>query len=225
MANIDIKHDDALIIVDVQNDFCRGGALAVLDGDSVVAPINALAPYFPVVVQTQDWHTPDHVSFASSHRRNAFEMITLPYGPQVLWPDHCVMGTSGADFHPALHVPHVQMIVRKGFHPSVDSYSAFVEADHATQTGLAGYLRERGVSRVFVAGLATDFCVAWTALDGRRAGFEVVVVEDACRSIDLDGSLARAWRDLEAAGVGRCQSDEILPGSPAGEDADRASSA
>ena len=225
MANIDIKHDDALIIVDVQNDFCRGGALAVLDGDSVVAPINALAPHFPVVVQTQDWHTPDHVSFASSHRRNAFEVITLPYGPQVLWPDHCVMGTSGADFHPALHVPDVQMVVRKGFHPSVDSYSAFVEADHATQTGLAGYLRERGVGRVFVAGLATDFCVAWTALDGRRAGFEVVVVEDACRSIDLDGSLARAWRDLEAAGVGRCQSDEIRPGSPAREGADRASSA
>mgnify|MGYP003135388797 FL=1 len=135
------------------------------------------------------------------------------------------MGTSGADFHPALHVPDVQMIVRKGFHPSVDSYSAFVEADHATRTGLAGYLRERGVVRVFVAGLATDFCVAWTALDGRRAGFEVVVVEDACRSIDLDGSLARAWRDLDAAGVGRCQSDEIRPGSPARVDADRASSA
>jgi len=225
MANIDIRDDDALIIVDVQNDFCRGGALAVLDGDSVVAPITALAPHFPVVVQTQDWHTPDHISFASSHRRNAFEMITLPYGPQVLWPDHCVMGTSGADFHPALHVPNVQMIVRKGFHPSVDSYSAFVEADHATRTGLAGYLHERGVGRVFVAGLATDFCVAWTALDGRRAGFEVVVVEDACRSIDLDGSLARAWQDLDAAGVERCQSDEILPGLPVREGANRSSSA
>ncbi|MEF2553536.1 bifunctional nicotinamidase/pyrazinamidase [Aurantimonas sp. A2-1-M11] len=212
MAKIDIRADDALIIVDVQNDFCRGGALAVLDADSVVQPLNALAPHFPVVVMTQDWHTPGHASFASSHRRNPFEIITMPYGPQVLWPDHCVMGTHGADFHPALDVPSAQMIVRKGFHPAVDSYSAFLEADHATQTGLAGYLRERGAARIFVAGLATDFCVAWTALDGRRAGFEVCVVDDACRAIDLDGSLERAHRDMEAAGVARCRSQYLLPG-------------
>ena len=202
---------DALIIVDVQNDFCSGGALAVPDGDAVVAPINRLASLFPVVVATQDWHTPGHASFASAHGRQPFEVIELAYGTQVLWPDHCVMGSKGAAFHPDLDLAPVQMVVRKGFHPKVDSYSGFIEADHATATGLAGYLRERGVRRVFVAGLATDFCVGWTARDARGAGFETTVVEDASRAIDLDGSLDRAWRDMEAVGVRRCRTGDLLP--------------
>ena len=202
---------DALIIVDVQNDFCSGGALAVPDGEAVVAPINRLASLFHVVVATQDWHTPGHASFASTHGRQPFESIELSYGSQVLWPDHCVMGSRGADFHPDLDLSPVQMIVRKGFHPAVDSYSGFVEADHSTATGLAGYLRERGVGRIFVAGLATDFCVGWTARDGRAAGFETLVIEDASRTIDLEGSLARAWRDMEAAGVRRCRAGDLLP--------------
>ncbi|MEX6505440.1 bifunctional nicotinamidase/pyrazinamidase [Jiella sp. M17.18] len=196
---------DALIIVDVQNDFCAGGALAVPDGDAVVPAVNRLARAFPVVVLTQDWHTPGHASFASSHGCTPFETIELSYGPQVLWPDHCVMGTPGAALHPALDVPGAQLIVRKGFHRGIDSYSAFVEADRRTPTGLAGYLRERQVRRVVIAGLATDFCVAWTALDARRAGFEAIVVEDACRAIDLEGSLARAWQDMRAAGVERAE--------------------
>ncbi|MCB8838264.1 bifunctional nicotinamidase/pyrazinamidase [Aurantimonas sp. VKM B-3413] len=201
--------DDALLIVDVQNDFCAGGALAVPDGDAVVPLANALARRFPIVVLTQDWHTPGHASFASTHGRSPFETIDLAYGCQVLWPDHCVMGTDGAAFHPALDVPNAQLIVRKGFHPSIDSYSAFVEADHATPTGLAGYLRERGVTRLFVAGLATDFCVAWTALDAAKAGFEVTIIEDACRAIDLEGSLEAAWKNLAAAGVKRAQTAAI----------------
>lgn len=203
MAGTDIKAADALLVVDVQNDFCSGGALAVPDGEAVVPIVNAVAPRFPVVVATQDWHTPGHASFASTHSRQPFETIDLAYGPQVLWPDHCVMDTPGAALHPGLVLPGAQMILRKGFHPGVDSYSAFREADRRTPTGLAGYLRERGIDRIFVAGLATDFCVAWTALDGREAGFEVVVLHDACRGIDLEGSLDRAWQDMRAAGVAR----------------------
>ncbi|MDY8110570.1 bifunctional nicotinamidase/pyrazinamidase [Fulvimarina sp. 2208YS6-2-32] len=191
---------DALIIVDVQNDFCAGGSLAVPDGDAIVPLVNRLARRFDLVVATQDWHSAGHASFASTHGKAPFETVELYYGTQVLWPDHCVMGTSGAAFHPRLDVPGTQMIVRKGFHPGVDSYSAFREADHRTPTGLVGYLRERGASRLFVCGLALDFCVNWTALDGCEAGFEVVVVDDACRAIDMNGSLGEAKAAMAGAG-------------------------
>lgn len=207
---IEILPNDALIVVDVQNDFCAGGALAVEDGDAVVPVVNRLADRFPVVILTQDWHTPGHVSFATTHDAAPFATTELAYGTQVLWPDHCVMGTEGAAFHPELQVPAAQMVVRKGFHPGVDSYSAFLEADHATPTGLAGYLRERGVGRLFVCGLATDFCVAWTAMDGRKAGFAVTVIEDACRAIDLGGSLAKAWADMAGLGVERAISADLV---------------
>jgi nicotinamidase/pyrazinamidase len=173
-----------LIVVDVQLDFLPGGALAVPRGDEVVAPINRLGAQFADVVLTQDWHPRGHVSFASSHPgRKPFEKIVLPYGEQVLWPDHCVQGTRGAELHPALSLPHAQLIVRKGFHPAVDSYSAFLEADRKTATGLAGYLRERELGHLYVCGLARDYCVEWTAADARAAGFEVTVVEEACRAI------------------------------------------
>jgi nicotinamidase/pyrazinamidase len=199
-----MRDDDVLLVVDVQRDFLPGGALAVPDGDAVVAPINALAERFGHVVLTQDWHPAGHVSFASSHPgRAAFETVQLGYGAQVLWPEHCVQGTAGAALAEGLCVPRAEMVIRKGFYQGVDSYSAFVEADRTTKTGLAGYLRERGLGRITVVGLATDFCVAWTALDAKAAGFEVFVVEDACRGIDVDGSLARAWSDMECAGVVR----------------------
>ena len=203
-----------LIIVDVQNDFCPGGALAVPDGDAVVPVINALARRFEHVVLTQDWHPAGHVSFASSHPGKApFELIELPYGPQVLWPDHCVQGTPGAAFHDGLDVPHAQMIVRKGYRRDVDSYSGFLEADRKTPTGLGGYLRERELTEVVVVGLATDFCVAWTALDARRFGLSVSVAEDACRGIDAPtvpgGTLAGAWADMTSAGVERLRSGDL----------------
>lgn len=202
--------DDALIVVDVQNDFLPGGRLAVADGDQVIAPINALAARFSNMVMTQDWHPAGHISFASSHPGTpVFQTIALDYGPQVMWPDHCVIGTPGAEFAASLALPGAQMIVRKGFRPAVDSYSGFREADRSTPTGLAGYLRERAIKRIFLAGLATDFCVAWTALDGAAAGFETLVIEDACRAIDTDGSLERAWRDLENAGVRRVAVPDI----------------
>lgn len=189
-----------------------GGALAVPRGDEVVPVINRLATRFAAVVLTQDWHPADHVSFASAHPgRKPFETLRLPYGEQVLWPPHCVQGTAGAALHPGLDVPHAQLVIRKGHHREIDSYSAFVEADRATATGLAGYLRERGIGEFFVCGLATDFCVAWSALDGRAAGFEVSVVEDACRAIDLQGSCAKAWQDMAQAGVQRLQSAQIEP--------------
>jgi nicotinamidase/pyrazinamidase len=162
------------------------------------------------VIITQDWHTPNHVSFASSHPgKKPFDLIDLPYGKQVLWPDHCVQGTDGASLHHDLNIPHAQLIVRKGFNEKVDSYSAFLEADRKTLTGLSGYLKARKVKRVFVAGLATDFCVAWTAMDARRAGFDAVVIEDACRGIDAQGSMAKAWVAMKAAGVRRVQSSEV----------------
>ncbi|HVL36329.1 MAG TPA: bifunctional nicotinamidase/pyrazinamidase [Burkholderiales bacterium] len=193
-----------LLVVDVQNDFMPGGALAVPRGDEVVPLINRLAARFDSVVLTQDWHPPDHASFASAHPgRRPFERLRLPYGEQVLWPDHCVQGTPGAALHPQLSVPHAQLVLRKGHHREIDSYSAFLEADRRTPTGLAGYLKERDLREVVVCGLATDFCVAWTALDARAAGFDTTVAEDACRAIDLDGSLARALQDLDAAGVRR----------------------
>ena len=203
--------DDVFIIADVQNDFLPGGALAVKNGDQVIAPINALARKFFNVVQIQDWHTKGHISFASAHSgAKPFEVIKLAYGDQVLWPDHCVQGSRGAAFSDKLDLPMVQLVVRKGYHPLVDSYSGFLEADHATKTGLGGYLRERGIRRCFVAGLATDFCVAWTAMDAAKAGFETYVIEDASRAIDNLGSLAAAVRDMDAAGVKCIQAEAIF---------------
>ncbi len=193
---------DVLVVVDVQNDFCPGGALAVPDGDAIVPLVNRLAARFPHVVLTQDWHPAGHGSFASSHPgRQPFETVEMPYGPQILWPDHCVRGSNGAAFHPALDTGRAELIVRKGFRPDIDSYSAFYENDHATPTGLAGYLRERGVERTVMVGLATDFCVRYSALDARRRGFEAVVLLAGCRAIDLDGSLAPALDEMRAAGV------------------------
>lgn len=200
----------ALLIIDVQNCFVAGGTLAVKDGEAVVPIINRIAPAFGNVILTQDWHTPGHTSFASAHPgRKPYETVTLPYGKQVLWPDHCVQGTADAELDKDLDVPQAALIIRKGFHPGVDSYSAFEEADRRTPTGLAGYLRERGIERLFVAGLATDFCVAWTALDARKAGFDTYVIADACRGIDIDGSVAAAWAKLAAHGVKRIQSTDI----------------
>ncbi len=196
--------DTVLLVVDVQRGFCAGGGLPVPDGDAVVPVINQLAARFEQVILTQDWHPPGHVSFAASHPgRKPFETIELPYGEQVLWPVHCVQGTADAEFHPDLHVPHAIAVIRKGWRPQVDSYSAFVEADRRTPTGLAGLLRELGVRQVVLCGLATDYCVAWSALDARAAGFAATVVEDACRAIDLDGSLQRAWVQMAAAEVQR----------------------
>ncbi|HJU24062.1 MAG TPA: bifunctional nicotinamidase/pyrazinamidase [Casimicrobiaceae bacterium] len=201
---------DILLVVDIQHDFLPGGALAVPEGDAIIPIVNRLARRFTHVALTQDWHPPGHLSFASSHPGNApFQTIMLPYGEQVLWPDHCVQGTFGAQFSPALDIPHAQLVVRKGHRRDVDSCSAFVEGDRATPTGLAGYLRERGFTRVFVAGLATDFCVAWSALDARNAGFDAVVIEDACRAIDTAGSLAAAWTRMRDAGVRRVASDQL----------------
>jgi nicotinamidase/pyrazinamidase len=192
----------ALIVVDVQNDFCPGGALAVADGDAVVPVINALARDYRHVILTQDWHPAGHSSFASSHPDcSPFEQITLPYGPQVLWPDHCIQGTSGAEFHPDLDIPHARLILRKGGNPAIDSYSGFYEADRTTPTGLTGYLKSLGIFEVDVCGLATDFCVAWTALDAAAEGFKTQVLLDACRGIDLNGSLAAAEDRMHAANI------------------------
>jgi nicotinamidase/pyrazinamidase len=202
--------DAVLLILDVQNDFCPGGALAVPDGDAVVGPINALAPRFAARVLTQDWHPSGHLSFASSHAgKSPFETTTLPYGEQVLWPEHCVQGTPGAAFHAELETDGADLVLRKGFRRAIDSYSAFYENDRATPTGLAGYLRSRGISRVYLAGLATDFCVGYSAMDGAREGFEVTLIEDASRAIDLEGSLAAAWAQMTEAGVRRVQSSEL----------------
>jgi nicotinamidase/pyrazinamidase len=193
---------DILIVVDVQNDFCPGGALAVPDGGAVVPVINRIARRFRHVVLTQDWHPPGHASFASAHAgRQPFDTIDFPYGPQTLWPDHCVQGSAGAAFHPGLDIPHAELIIRKGYHPGIDSYSAFRENDRRTATGLAGYLRERSIERVTLCGLATDFCVGFSALDARDAGFDTAVILAACRGIDLDGSLSRALAAMREAGV------------------------
>ena len=194
--------EDLLLVIDVQNDFCSGGALAVPEGEAVVPVINALAGRFGHIVLTQDWHPAGHLSFASSHPgRQPFETAELGYGPQVLWPDHCVQGTQGAAFHAELALPQAELVLRKGFRPAIDSYSAFFENDQKTPTGLGGYLRERGLGRVFLCGLATDFCVQFSALDARRLGFETVLIEDACRAIDLEGSLAAARAGMAEAGV------------------------
>jgi nicotinamidase/pyrazinamidase len=197
-----ITERDVLLVVDVQNDFCSAGALAVPRGEEVVPLVNGLAARFTNVVITQDWHPIGHLSFASSHPgRKPYDTISAPYGPQVLWPDHCVQGTLGAELRGDLHVPHATLVIRKGFHVAIDSYSAFYENDRRTPTGLVGYLRERGLVRVFLAGLAFDFCVRYSAEDAHREGIAVVVVEDACRAIDLDGSAAATRASLAALGI------------------------
>jgi nicotinamidase/pyrazinamidase len=205
------REDAALIVVDVQHDFLPGGSLAVPNGDEVIAPINRLAKAFRHVVLTQDWHPAGHISFASTHAgRRPFERIELPYGTQILWPDHCVQGNDGGAIHADLDIPHALLILRKGCNPQVDSYSAFVEADGTSKTGLDGYLTARGIRSVYIAGLATDFCVAWSAIDARKLGFEAWVIEDACRGIDTEGSLAAAWRDMETAGVKRVRVADVV---------------
>jgi nicotinamidase/pyrazinamidase len=202
---------DVLIVVDVQNDFCPGGALPVADGDAVIEVIHAIAPFFEHIVLTQDWHPPNHHSFASTHAgKQPFESIALDCGEQTLWPDHCVQGTNGAAIHSALSLSQAELILRKGFRPGIDSYSAFFENDHTTPTGLAGYLRERELDRIFLAGLAYDFCVGYSAIDARRLGFPAIVLLDACRAIDIGGSVAQIEALFDEAGVERIQSDAIL---------------
>lgn len=194
--------DEALIVIDVQNDFCPGGALAVAGGDQIIPRINALMDEFQTVVFTQDWHPANHASFAANHPGAApFSLTEMPYGPQVLWPVHCVQGTVGAAFHPALRTDPAQLVIRKGFRPGIDSYSAFFENDRQTATGLEGYLRNRGIARLVLVGLATDYCVAFSAVDAARLGFATTLLEGACRAIDLDGSLATARSETRAAGV------------------------
>lgn len=194
--------ESALIVIDLQNDFCPGGALAVSGGDEIVQGINALMPEFPAVVLTQDWHPAGHSSFASQHGDAApFSLTEMPYGPQVLWPDHCIQGSLGAAFHPELHADRADLILRKGYNPQIDSYSAFFENDHRTPTGLEGYLRSRGITRLVMVGLATDYCVNFSAVDAAKLGFEVTVRRDLCRAIDLDGSLEAAMAGMQAAGV------------------------
>lgn len=202
----------ALLIVDVQNDFCPGGALAVPDGDRIIPVANRLAERFNHVLMTQDWHPAGHHSFASSHPgKEPFETIEMPYGEQVLWPDHCVQGTNGADFHPGLDTTRAELIIRKGFRRQIDSYSGFFENDHETGTGLTGYLRDRGFDTLYIAGLATDFCVKWTALDALKEGFGVSVVRDAVAGIDIDGSVKTAWQEMRDAGIKEVHSHDLLP--------------
>lgn len=199
---MEITPEDVLVVIDMQNDFCPGGALAVPHGNKVIAPIHRAARKFDHVVLTQDWHPPGHLSFASRHPgKKPFDSIESLHGPQVLWPDHCVQGTRGAEFHPSLHLPQAELILRKGHRIDIDSYSAFFENDHVTPTGLGGYLRERGLKRVFFAGLAYDFCVGYSALDARKRGFPAVVIREACEAIGLDGSVAKMEDEFRQAGV------------------------
>ena len=201
---------DVLLVIDVQNCFVPGGTLPVKEGDAIVPLVTRIARSFQHVVLTQDWHTPGHASFASTYSgKKPFETVSLAYGTQVLWPDHCIQGTSDAELHKDLRIPHAELIIRKGYRKPIDSYSAFYEADGKTPTGLVGYLRERGLTQVFLVGLATDFCVAWSAMDARKAGFAAYVIEDATRGIDADGSLAKAWKDMLGAGVKRIQSSDL----------------
>ena len=205
-----IDEHDVLLVIDVQNDFCPGGALAVPRGDEVIAPIHRIAPRFKHIVLTQDWHPSNHSSFAASHPgKKPYDSIQLAYGPQTLWPQHCVQGTRGAEFHPALSLTRAELILRKGFRPQIDSYSAFFENDRSTPTGLAGYLGERGLSRVFLAGLAYDYCVGYSALDARRLGLAAFVLRDACRAIDLNGSVAAIDAEFARAGVNVIDSAEL----------------
>ena len=202
---------DALLIVDVQNDFCPGGALEVPRGDEVVPVINKLSNYFDTVIQTQDWHPRGHSSFASSHEHyKPFDTIEMPYGKQTLWPDHCIQQSSGSDFHPDLNTTRSQLIIRKGFRKQIDSYSAFYENDGTTSTGLGGYLHERNIDALFVCGLATDFCVKWSVLDGLNEGFSVTVIEDAVKGIDIENSVVQAWDEMQVAGAMRTNSYALL---------------
>ncbi len=202
---------NALIVVDTQNDFCPGGSLAVPDGDKVVPVINKLAETFEQIIHTQDWHPAGHHSFASSHSgKEPFDQIEMPYGRQVLWPDHCIQGSRGAEFHPDLDTNRSQLILRKGFRKEIDSYSGFYENDHKTVTGLAGYLNERGIKTLYITGLAADFCVKWTALDACKEGFRVHVIEDAVRGLDVDGSLDQAWKEMIQAGAQITNSESLL---------------
>ncbi len=210
MKNLRIGSASALIVVDVQNCFVDGGTLPVAHGAEVIPVINGLAPLFENIVMTQDWHTEGHSSFASSHQgKKPFDVVSLPYGQQVLWPDHGIQGTPDADLHKDLKLPTAQLIIRKGYRKDIDSYSAFMEADRKTTTGLAAYLRAHQIDTVFIVGLATDFCVAWTALDARAAGLNAYVIEDACRGIDLNGSVQSAWKNMTEKGVKRIQSSEL----------------
>ena len=202
---------DALLVIDLQNDFCPGGALGVEDGDAIVPLINSLAARFDHAMLTQDWHPPRHISFATSHSTHEpYDVIQAPYGLQTLWPDHCLQNSHGAAFHPGLDIPHVELILRKGFRRDMDSYSAFLENDHYTPTGLAGYLRERGLTRLFLCGLAYDFCVRYSAIDGKHLGFETIVIADAARAVNLHSSVAETEETLAAAGVLRISSAELL---------------
>lgn len=206
-----ITSQDVLVVIDLQNDFCPGGQLAVGGGDLIIEPIHKMAPLFEHVVLTQDWHPANHTSFASAHvGKRPFDQIELSYGTQTLWPDHCVQGSQGAEFHPALRLPQAELILRKGFRPHIDSYSAFFENDRVTPTGLAGYLDERNLNRVFLAGLAYDYCVGFSALDARRLGLEAVILRDACRAIDLDGSVAKMEAEFAQAGVTLIESAALL---------------
>jgi len=201
----------ALLIVDIQNDFCPGGALEVPEGDTIIPIVNRLSQQFEAVIQTQDWHPDGHSSFASSHKgEKPFDAIQMSYGEQVLWPDHCVQGSRGADFHPDLETNRSQLIIRKGFRSDIDSYSAFYENDEQTTTGLAGYLRERDIDTLYTAGLATDFCVKWSVLDGLKEGFDLYVVEDAVKGIDIEGSVEQAWSEMLKAGAQKVSSKELL---------------
>ncbi len=205
-----MQNNAALLVIDVQNDFCPGGALAVPEGAAIIPLINRLAAKFSTVVLTQDWHPPRHISFAASHPgMQPFQTIPLPYGEQVLWPTHCVQESPGAALHPNLAIPHAGLILRKGLHPEIDSYSAFLEADRASKTGLDGYFTARGITELYLCGLATDYCVAWSAEDARRFGFKTTIIEDACRAIGLNNSLNLAWERLQAAGVTRVASTAL----------------
>jgi len=211
-ARIKPGSGDALIVVDMQNCFVPGGTLPVAGGDQIVPLVNRLARAFENVILTMDWHTPGHVSFASSHAgKKPFESVSLPYGTQVLWPDHCIQGTKDADLVPGLQIPHAHLVIRKGHRRHIDSYTAFYEADGKTPTGHTGNLRERGIGQTIFVGLATDFCVAWSALDARKSGFAAYVIEDATRGIDAGGSLGKAWQDMTGAGVKRIASSDIEP--------------
>jgi nicotinamidase/pyrazinamidase len=208
---ITLQPTDALLAVDLQNDFCPGGALEIAGGDEIVPVVNALAQRFAYVLLTQDWHPPAHISFASAHPgAKPYQTIAAPYGPQTLWPDHCIQNSHGAKFHPELDIPHAELVLRKGYRPEIDAYSAFLENDHITPTGLAGYLRERGLTRLFLCGLAYDFCVRFSAIDGTSQDFECLVVEDASRAVKLPGSIEATKQAFAEAGILRIQSEEIL---------------
>jgi nicotinamidase/pyrazinamidase len=204
-----LQPTDALLVIDVQNDFMPGGALAVPNGDAIVPLINTLAKKFDHVILTQDWHPHQHISFATTHNKQPFEVVEVHYGPQTLWPEHVLQHTEGAAFHPALHIPHAELILRKGFRRHIDSYSAFLENDHRTPTGLAGYLRERNLRRLFLCGLAYDFCVRYSAIDGKALGFETIVIEDTTRPVNLSNSVAETNAALATANVRRIQSADI----------------